>query len=450
VRSTSILLAVPAVLAVLPLALPRCERGRDGGGDAVHAAPAPFVAPAGSAAVPAGEPLQPRIDAAADGAVLALAPGRYRGPITVTRPLTIVGPRDAVIAGSGEGTTVFLHGDRIALQGCTVEGSGTRFDLLDSAVRVEGQDVRVEDVEVRGALFGILVQLSRRAVVRGNRVLGTGQPAMGLRGDGIRLWETTDSVVAHNEVRDCRDVVVWYSSKNRIEGNRVSGCRYGTHFMYSHDNDVADNRYVDDVVGVFVMYSHDVRLRRNLLARAGGAAGIGIGLKESGNLVVEENWLVQNTTGIYLDTSPLDLAHENRFRGNVIRLCDTAVAFHASSSRNDFTQNVFADNGAIVTVGGGGDVLQCAFRGNFYDTYRGYDLDGDGFGDVPFEFRRLSTQLEARHPDLALLHGAPAMQMVDLVGEVLPLFAPKQLLRDERPLVREGAASWTPEVDDAR
>lgn len=418
----------------------------------VEVARSAFAPPADSLPVAAGESLQQRIDEAADGAVLALAPGRHAGPVTIVRPLTIVGPREAVIAGNGIGTTVFLHGDDIALQGCTVEGSGTRFDLLDAAVRVEGQRVRVEDVMIRGALFGILVQLSRHATIRGNTVLGTGQPAMGLRGDGIRLWETTDSEVRDNVVRGCRDVVVWYSSRNRIEGNAVSDCRYGTHFMYSHDNDVVGNRYVDDVVGVFVMYSRDVRLVRNLLARAGGAAGIGLGVKESGNLVVEDNWFVQDTTGIYLDTSPMDLAHENRFRGNVVRLCDTAVAFHASVTRNEFTGNLFADNGTLVAVGGDGDVLRCVFRENWYDTYRGYDFDGDGVGDVPFEFRRLSTQLQGRHPDLALLHGAPAMQMVDLVGEVLPLFSPKQLMRDERPLVREIAVAWTPreEDDDAR
>jgi len=36
---------------------------------------------------------------------------------------------------------------------------------------------------------------------------------------------------------------------------------------------------------------------------------------------------------------------------------------------------------------------------------------------VPFVFRRLSSQLESRCAELALLHGAPAMAMVDLVGE---------------------------------
>lgn len=417
-----------------------------GGRPEAAAAPrTPFVAPPGSLAVRPDESLQQRVDAAPDGAVLSLQPGLHRGPVHVRRPLTITGPREAVIAGD-LGTTVHLEGEGMTLRGCTVAGSGARFELMDAAVRVEGQDIRVEDVDIQDALFGVLVQLSQRVRIAGNRIRGTGQEAMGLRGDGIRLWETVDSELVDNEVSDCRDVVVWYSSRNRIAGNVVTGCRYGTHFMYSHDNEVTGNRFVDDVVGVFVMYSRDVRLQRNLMARAGGAAGIGLGVKESGNLVVEDNWFVQNTTGIYLDTSPLDLAHENFFRRNVVRLCDKGVAFHASARRNTFHANMFADNGVLVAVGGDGDVLGCEFRGNHYDTYRGYDLDGDGVGDVAFEFRQLSTQLVGKYPDLALLHGSPAMHLVDLVGEVLPLFAPKLLLRDEQPLLAAGAAGWTPEA----
>lgn len=408
----------------------------------------PSTAPGGAIAVAAGEPLQPWIDAAAPGATLLLAPGTYAGPVRIEKPLVLRGPRDAVIRSGGDGCTIQVAADDVALLGFTVEGSGHRFDLMDGGVRLTGARLRAEGLTIRGALFGILVEKCREVTVRGNVVAGVGGPAMGLRGDAIRLWETTDSVVADNRVSDARDVVVWYSSRNRIRGNTVTGCRYGAHFMYSHGNQVEDNRFVDDVVGVFVMYSRDIVLRRNLVARAGGAAGIGLGLKEAGNVTVEDNWFLANTTGIYVDSSPLDLAHHNRFARNVVRLHETAVAFHASTKRSEFVENEFRDNGAVVTVGGQGDALGCTFDGNHYDTYRGYDLDGDGRGDVPFEFRRLSTQLESRAPALALLHGAPALQMVDLVGEVMPLFAPRRLLADARPRVRPIVPAWTPEEEE--
>ena len=127
-----------------------------------------------------------------------------------------------------------------------------------------------------------------------------------MRGDGIRLWEVRESRIESNRLRDGRDLVVWYSPGNRIASNHVSGGRYGTHLMYSHGNAIEDNRYEGNVVGVFVMYSRDVEIRDNLLARSHGAAGVGLGVKESGNLTVVDNLFLQNTTGTYLDTSPLN------------------------------------------------------------------------------------------------------------------------------------------------
>ncbi len=433
-----------------PLLILACAAVAACGGDRGRApVVSPLPAPPVGQLVPAGDGLQAAIAAAAPGTTLLLAPGEHRGPILIDKPLHLWGPADAVLRAA-EGSTVRVRANGVTLEGFTVAGSGHRFDLMDGGVHLQGEDLTLRGITVRDALFGVLVERCRRATVAGNTIVGTGLPAMGLRGDGIRLWETSDSVVRDNRIRDSRDMVVWYSSRNRLTNNVVERSRYGTHFMYSHENVVEDSRYVGNEVGVFVMYSRDIVLRRNLLARSGGAAGIGIGLKEAGNLIVEDNWLLANTTGIYVDHSPLDPSHHNRYARNVIRFAETAVSLHASVQRTEFLDNQFRDNGAVVKVGGQGDALGCMFAGNYYDAYQGYDFDGDGRGDVPFEFRRLSTQLEGRYPELALLHGAPAMAMLDLVGEVMPLFAPKRLMRDESPRLQPMAVAWTPERDDAR
>lgn len=430
--------SAPAIILCAALAaVTACADGRGAGAPA----PQPLPAPAGGRSVPPGG-LQDALTEAAAGAVLLLEPGLHPGPIRITRPVTIWGPPTAILRSTGEGTTLSVEAAGTKLSGFTVDGSGSRFDTTDAAVRVRADDVEVRGLSVVHSLFGILVELSKRAEIRDNLVEGTGQPAHGLRGDGIRLWETTDSVVSGNRVRDARDVVVWYSSHNRVVGNDVRGCRYGTHFMYSHENLVADNRYRDNVVGIFVMYSHDVSIERNLIAHCSGAAGVGLGVKESGNLTVAANAFLANTTSIYLDTSPLDRNQTNRFRGNHIRMSDAGVVFHASPERNEFEDNSLRDNTHQVQVGGGGDAMRTSWRGNCWDDYQGYDLDGDGRGDVAYELRSLSSDLLGKQPELALLRGTPALAMVDLVGEVLPLFAPQQLLVDESPRLVSSPLEW--------
>jgi nitrous oxidase accessory protein len=343
------------------------------------------------------------------------------------------GSREAVIRSSGEGTTLRVEADGAQVLGLTVDGSGGRFDLLDAAIRVQAEQARVEGVLIRNAVFGILVEKSRRVILRGNEIEGSPGKALGLRGDAIRLWETRESRIEGNRVRFGRDLVVWYSPANQILGNWVEGGRYGTHLMYSHENEVRRNRYVGNVVGVFAMYSRDLEIQGNLFARSGGAAGVGLGVKESGNLRVRGNVFLANTTGVYLDTSPLYLDQRNRFERNVFRLGQTAIVFHSSADRNTFEENSFRDNQVQVRVEGRGDALRVDWRQNDFDDYAGYDLHRDGFGDLPHEVRSLSEDLTYRFPALAFFRGAPVLSLVEMAGHVAPLFAPRVLLRDPAP-----------------
>lgn len=390
--------------------------------------------------VEAGSSLPRALASASFGDAFCLAPGDHPGPITIPAGVTVWGSRAAVIRSNGKGTTVTVEGKEPRLLGVTVDGSGGRFDILDAAVRVRAEGAVVEGVRIVNATFGILAERSRQVTIRNNVVEGDSHKALGMRGDGIRLWETTDSVLEGNRVENSRDMVVWYSRHNLLRNNRVTNGRYGTHFMYSHDNRVERNEYLANEVGVFVMYSRGVVLRDNLMANASGAAGIGIGIKESGNIEVKDNAFVHNTIGAYVDSSPIQIDEHNLFERNVFRLGEAGVVFHSSLSRNTFRENSFRDNYSQIRVEGGGDALGIAWEGNDFDDYAGYDLDGDGIGDIPYELRSLSGELVSRYPDLAFFRGSAALSLVSAAGEVIPLLAPKVLVRDPRP--RVGKAQW--------
>ncbi len=392
--------------------------------------------PAGCRPVAAGSDLQVLLDAAEPGAALCLAPGAFPGPLRVRRRVALFGPREAVIRSGGSGTTITLEARGAALLGLRVEGSGGRFDLLDAAVRITADEVRVEGVAIRGALFGLEARQARGLLLRGNEIEGDPGRPLGLRGDAIRLWEVRESRVEDNRVRDARDVVIWYSPGNRIAGNEISGGRYGTHFMYSHENAAEENRYVGNVVGIYAMYSRGLVIRRNLVARSAGAAGVGLGFKEAGSLAVLGNQLLANTVGVYLDASPLDPRDVNRFEDNAFRLGDAGVVFAGSAGGNRFLGNQFRDNRVQVRVEGRGAAQDAEWRGNAFDDYAGYDLDGDGRGDVPYELRSLAGELAAREPGIAFFRGTAALGLVELVGRLVPLFRPQTLLVDPEPRLR--------------
>jgi nitrous oxidase accessory protein len=240
-------------------------------------------------------------------------------------------------------------------------------------------------------------------------------------------------VIEDNQLEDTRDIVLWYASRNRVAGNQIARGRYGAHLMYSHGNQVVDNRFIGNVTGLFVMYSRDVEIRGNVFADSGGAAGMGLGLKESGNLRVTRNLFVHNTIGVYVDTSPLWPDDRNRFEGNVFRLNSVAVSFLGRASGNEFRGNGFRDSRLHVEVDGRGDAREALWHGNEFDDYAGYDLRGDGVGDVPYELRSLSSDLVAQAPALAFYLGTPAFALAEAIGRIVPLFSPRLVLSDPEP-----------------
>jgi len=420
-RAAAVALCVAAAASALGAAAP------------ARAAPS---APEGCVAVAAGGDLAAALATVPEGGAACLAPGEHRGPVVLDRRITVHGPREAVVRSRGAGSTIRVEARGAALLGFSVDGSGGRFDLLDAAVRIGADDVRVEGLHVRNALFGILAEQASRLRLLDNRVEGSPDTVLGMRGDAIRLWEVRDSRVEGNRVADARDVVVWYSPGNRFEGNRIVRGRYGIHLMYSHHNRIVGNELSKNVVGLFLMYSRDVEVSDNLVAASGGAAGVGMGAKESGALRVVGNAFVANTVGVYLDTSPLDPANDNLFLGNAFRFAEAAVVFHGRASGNRFTGNRFLDNDVPVRVEGRGDARAAEWRGNEYGDYAGYDFDGDGVGDVPYELRSVSSTLVGRVPALAFFRGSVAMGLVELVSRALPLFRTTTLLVDPEPRMR--------------
>ena len=298
--------AVRAALALLAMGALACTKTARDEGPAFRARAAP-LRPRGCVELSQQAGLAEKLKAGREGESFCLAPGLYSGPLTLAPGVTLYGPPGAVIRSTGEGTTLLLA-SRTRLLGLTVDGSGSRFDVLDAAIKLDqGEDVLIEGVTIDHALFGILLNQSKRVQVLGNHVRGVGGPALGLRGDGIHLWETYDSLVEANLVENTRDVVVWYSSRNVLRGNEVRGGRYGTHFMYSHHNRLEGSRYLGNEVGVFVMYSRDLEVLGNTILDSSGAAGMGLGVKESGNIVARKNLFVRKTTTIGPRESPFRL-----------------------------------------------------------------------------------------------------------------------------------------------
>jgi len=362
----------------------------------------------------------------------------YRGDLTIDRSVAIRGVPGSVLEGTGRSTVVGIRANDVTLEDVLVRSSGRRHTAEDSGIKATGARVRIADVRVEETLFGISLQDCKHCTIERAHVHGFGDDAE-LRGDAIKLWEADDSVVRDSTVEHSRDVVVWYTKRALLDGLGVRGGRYGTHFMYAHDSIVRRSRFEKNVVGVFVMYSMRLHVESSVLAGARGAAGIGLGFKDSDAVVVKDDWIVANTTGTYLDNTPRTPDAPVLFEGNALALNDVAMRLNTSEKGLAFHGNDFGENAVMIEADGGADALGVDMRGNHYADYEGYDLDGDGIGDVAYEVKALSSELTETRPALKFFHGTAALGLVDAVARAVPVFAAKKLLVDPAPLARQPA-----------
>jgi nitrous oxidase accessory protein len=402
------------------------------------------LALSGSGEAAAPQPgLQALVDAAAAGEVVRPPPGTWAGPVVIRKPIVLDGGGDVTIDGGGKGTVVRVATDGAEVRGLRLVGSGENHDGLDAGVQVRGDGNRILDNVIEDSLFGVDLQQSNGNLIQDNRI-GSKDLPLGVRGDGIRLWYSRDNQILDNEIHDVRDVVVWYSGANKIARNTVTGGRYALHFMYSEANLVEDNRYRDNMVGVFLMYSDGVELRRNHISGAQGATGMGIGFKESSNVVLEDNVLLYCAKGIYLDISPYEPDTTNRFTGNRIAYNGVGVTFHSDWHGNIFRDNDFDGNFTQVAVRGGGSAAHNTWEGNRWDDYQGFDRDADGRGDTAYELYSYADRIWQERPEAAFFRGSPLFEVIDFLDRLAPFSEPTLVLRDDVPRFEppQEAAPW--------
>lgn len=385
--------------------------------------------------------LNAAIASAKPGDTIRVPAGNYDGPVAVNKSLKLLAEPGVVIDGHGRGNVVTITAPDVTFRGFTVRGSGDELEndqagvFASAAPRVTLEDNTLEDV-----LFGLCVHQSPGSTVRGNHITGKLNLEQARRGDAIRVWYSPDCLVEANDVRAARDVVIWFSGNVRILNNHVTASRYGLHFMFCDDNTLSGNRLEENSVGCYLMNSRNLKLLGNILANNRGPSGYGIGLKDVDGVDAQDNRIVGNRIGIYIDTSPQSPGVYDYFTRNMIAYNDVGVAMLPSVERNEFRDNSFVENQEQVGVLGSGRLRNNAFstggRGNFWSDYKGFDLDGDGIGDVAYQSQSVFENLMDREPKMRLFLYSPAQQALELAAAACPTVKPQPRLSDDAPLMR--------------
>ena len=416
--------------------------------------------PGAAASAPVAGELQARIDAAAPGTTLTLAPGIYAGPIVIGRPLTILGEPGTVIDGGGVGSVVTIAAPDVELAGLTVQGGGREVVGSPSGVLLLRSATRayVHDVRVRHSYIGVTVQRTHDARLERLDILGsgiisgelhaTGTTGEGagdgggdeshLRGDGIWLYDTRGVSVRDSRIDIVRDgIYLSYARDTVITGTSITNSRYAIHAMYANDAVIRDDVFAGNLSGVVLMYGGPILIEGDRISESGSpSTGFGVIVKDTGDVTIRRSVLADNRVGIHVDDAGRTGGEPTVVTGNTIAMNQIGVLLVPSADPT-FTANAFIENTTQVALGGTGEA-QARWTaqgiGNYWSDYSGFDLAGDGVGDLPYTRTGRTSQLVAENPLLLALASGPGLRLLSAVEDKWALGTP--LVEDTAPRTR--------------
>lgn len=388
-----------------------------------------MVAPSG------GLGLREAVARAPRGARIVVRAGIYReGTVQIDKPLAIEGEPGSVLDGEGAHGLIVVTSDSVTIRGLSFANTGYSQVEDRAALRVEGtRACRIEHNVFQDTFFAIYLSGVSKCSVAGNRIAGVRRAAYA-SGNGIHLWQSDSVTISDNYVSGHRDGIYFeFVTASTVTGNTSEhNERYGLHFMFSGHCRYEYNTFRANGAGIAVMYTQHVLMYRNRFERNWGGAAYGLLLKDISDSQILENTFFQNSVGLYLEGSNRNLIQRNEFRSN-----GWALKILASSQDNLIERNVFAANTFDVATNSRRSFNR--FEENYWDRYRGYDLDSDGFGDVPHRPVRLFALVAEQAPPALVLLRSVVIDLLEVAERVFPFLTPDELF-DPRPLMRPSSA----------
>jgi nitrous oxidase accessory protein len=371
------------------------------------------------------------IAAASRHAKIIVMPGVYREPtIIVDKPVEISGRGWPVLDGASARQIMTVTADSVTIRGLHFEHVGTSFTEDWAAVRFQAvRGCLIEDNRFDDAFFGIYLAKVNDCTIRGN-VLHSARGREMNSGNGIHLWGSNVITIVNNRISGHRDGIYFEFVHNSVISGNVSelNLRYGLHFMYSDDCKYLNNTFRRNGSGVAVMFTNRVEMTGNRFEENWGGAAYGLLLKEIGDSKLEGNVFYRNTTGLLADGATRLKAIGNDFIDN-----GWAVKLQSSTQDGRFTGNNFIGN--TFDVSANNSETTTIFARNYWDDYRGYDLDHDGFGDVPHHPVRLFSMVVAQNGPSIILLRSTFVRLLDSAESIIPALTP-EALTDREPAMK--------------
>ncbi|OIQ92260.1 periplasmic copper-binding protein (NosD) [mine drainage metagenome] len=394
------------------------------------------IAAAAEIRVHPGESIAAAVARARPGDTVAIERGRYHEHLRIDKPLKLEGIDRPTISGDLLGDTIRIVSPDVTVEGIIVTDSGDNLSAQNAGIYIQpGADrATVRHCDIAYSLFGLWIEGVKDVQVIGNLITGKRDYPSAQRGNGIELYNTIGARLVGNEISFVRDgIYVDVSHHALFRGNKIHDVRYGTHYMNSYYNIWEDNDSYHNRDGLALMMTRHLIVRNN---RTWGNSDAGIMLRTITDSVIENNVVAGNTRGFFIYD-----AEFNVIKNNLIIDNDVGAHVWAGSIQNQVDGNDFIRNREQVRYVATKDVHWGVKTGNYWSNYVGWDRDGNGTGDVPYEANDVVDRLVWRLPMVKLLFDSPAIQTLRLIAQQFPLLRAPSIV-DTKPRMQPTHSHW--------
>lgn len=368
------------------------------------------------------------IEIADDNDVIIIKDGVYaEGNFVVDKSIKILGAGDPVIDGREEGEIFTIKANNVLVSGLIIKNSGISYLEENAGIRLEEvSNCTISNNKFINNFFAIYLAKSADCFISNNYIEGEKKRETN-SGNGIHLWYCKNITVRNNTIMGHRDGIYFEFVRNgRITNNISKGnLRYGLHFMFSDSCEYRENTFEDNGAGVAVMYTKNVLMEENTFKSNWGPASYGILLKDISDSEIKSNHFEENSTAIYIEGCNRIKIDSNDFIRN-----GWAVKLMANSMDNFFFDNNFIANAFDISTNSRQNFN--TFKSNYWANYSGYDLNKDGFGDVPFRPVTMFSMVVQNQPASLILLNSLFIKILDIAESIIPALTPEALI-DPKP-----------------
>ena len=368
------------------------------------------------------------IEAAQEKDTIIIKPGYFaEGNIKINKSITLIGEGEAIVDGKGDGEIFTVTASDVKISNLIIKNSGISYLSENAGIRLESvEKCVISNNKFIGNFFAVYLAKSANCLIENNYIKGNKKREAN-SGNGIHLWYCRDVNISNNTILDHRDGIYFEFVRNgRISQNHSeNNLRYGLHFMFSDSCEYRENTFVKNGAGVAVMYTKNVLVQENNFEHNWGTSSYGILLKDISDSKIIHNEFSENTVGIFIEGCNRVTIEKNNFRKN-----GWAVKLMANSMGNYFYDNNFIANSFDISTNSRQNFN--SFDKNYWSNYSGYDLNKDGFGDVPFRPVTMFSMIVEKQPTALALLNSIFIKVLDVAESIIPAITP-EALTDSKP-----------------